>query len=150
MTTLLLTIALLVHGVNNWIVFPSSQYFVNDDGTALVIQYGTPNIISPDKWFVDAKLASISHDEFLRVMAEGWLKNYNLSDFAQLSAKYKPTHPTEPPPAPEPPAKWIGYTVGGKVHLYIDCRYIAGKDSKEIEITETSDICLTCIARIGQ
>ena len=40
----------------------------------------------------------------------------------------------------------VGFQVGtGKIHLYTDCRYIAGKPYKIVDAT--TNICLTCLAR---
>ena len=40
----------------------------------------------------------------------------------------------------------VGFQVGtGKIHLFTDCRYIAGKQYKIVDAV--SNICLTCLAR---
>jgi len=40
----------------------------------------------------------------------------------------------------------ICYTVGGKHHLYQDCRYLAGKEWIPC-VCDPNNICLTCAAR---
>ena len=143
MTTLLLLIS-AVFG-QQWITTFDRQYIFDATG-ATFIEYRNWNVISPDKWFVETRMHHTASEGALPILVQGWIKFYDLRDLAALSREWRPANPVTPPV----PAKWIGYTVGGKVHLYIDCRYIAGKDSKEVEITPESDICLTCIARIGQ
>jgi hypothetical protein len=77
----------------------------------------------------------------------------NLRDFAVLSACYVPTVVIPEPNMPEPNDNAFGlicYTVGGKSHLYSDCRYIKDKAWSPCLCNDPNNnngICLTCLAR---
>ena len=40
----------------------------------------------------------------------------------------------------------MGWTIGGKIHLYRDCRYIKDKSAAAVEI-DPNNVCLSCKAR---
>jgi hypothetical protein len=83
---------------------------------------------------------------------------FDLTDFALYARQYTdpnrippepPTMPVEPnvvePNAIEPIVQFC-FTVGGKHHLYEDCRYLNGKEYIPC-VCDQNNLCLTCAAR---
>jgi len=73
----------------------------------------------------------------------------NLKDFAVLSACWVGVKIPDANLPPEPNDNAFGqicYTVGGKCHLYEDCRYIKDKAWTPC-LCESDNICLACLAR---
>lgn len=75
----------------------------------------------------------------------------NLRDFAILSACYVPSVVIPEPNniEVEPNDASLGaicYTVGGRHHLYDDCRYIVSKEWIPC-LCESDNLCLVCLAR---
>jgi hypothetical protein len=168
MTTLLLLVCLLADPNLPQINPPEHQYLIMPDGTAAFIAYSNWRIQSPTKWQVDAVVTKCTHQDALWWMTQGWMKLYNLEDFAQLARRWKPTicgpdlpeNDTQPDLCPiddtqtDPNSQGtldsslgqICYTVGGKQHLYQDCRYIRDKAWTPC-VCDPNSICLTCTAR---
>jgi len=97
-------------------------------------------------------LKVMTHKEKLAFFMKYWLNpdfakgpQYNLLDFRHLAAYWKPLEDPNIPIKTEP----IGWTIGGKIHLYPDCQYLKGKDDriKPVVIEDPNNVCLTCIAR---
>lgn len=68
----------------------------------------------------------------------------DMKDFAILSTCYVPSVVV---PAAEPNDTAFGhicYTVGGKFHLYSDCRYLVNKEWMPC-LCESGNVCLSCL-----
>lgn len=150
MTKLFILPALLLAAMINP---PARQYFLSKD-KAVFVKYKNWDIQDPNRWWVDYEAAEVDHRQALRVFALRWATDYNLKDFAALSKVWSAPEPNVPvitPPEPNEPAVdtafgHICYTIGGKQHLYDDCRYIIGKDWIPC-VCDPNNICLTCKAR---
>ena len=79
-----------------------------------------------------------------------WTSVYDLRDFAAFARAYIPCVPQLPEDETQDPnlpyTEGICYTVGGKHHLYADCRHLKDKQWSPT-ICDPNNICLTCVAR---
>jgi len=98
-------------------------------------------------------LKVMTNKEKLGFFMKHWLNpdfskgpQYNLLDFRHLAAHWHPVDKYVPDP--NAPQELIGWTIGGKIHLYPDCRYLKGKDDriKPVKIEDPNNVCLSCIA----
>jgi hypothetical protein len=158
MKTLLITLLLLADIPTGYIKAPQRQYFL-DKNKAVFVKYTSWDIQTPERWWAEYEAAEVDHRQALRVFAFRWISNYNLKDVAALSKVWnmppvaQPAEPNEPaisdPNSSEIPNSSLGhicYTVGGKHHLYQDCRYIADKAWTPC-VCDPNNICLTCAVR---
>ena len=157
MKTLLITLLLLADIPTGYIKAPQRQYFLSPQ-KAVFVKYTNWDIQTPERWWATYEAAEVDHRQALRVFAFRWVSEFNLKDFAALSKVWnmpQVVQPTEPNeiiiPEPNEPIidtafGQICYTLGGKHHLYQDCRYIAGKEWVPC-VCDPNNICLTCTAR---
>lgn len=126
-----------------------------------------PNSFPYDRWL--EPVAVIDHiwykpadndpNLLLKVVKQEVVHRFDLSDFAIYARQYQgdpnyipPEPPTMPQDANEPEPNEVQaqavfcFTVGGKHHLYEDCRYIVGKEYKPC-LCDPNSLCLTCKSR---
>lgn len=123
-----------------------------NDNQSLYITYNPDDIryINLQRWrwiMPESYYQRMTHQECLMFMAEHWLDpifGFRFEDFAELSRHWSGHTPYQEPT--EPAIGVVCYTIGGKHHLYIDCRYIASKETTPCLCDEVN-ICLVCTAR---
>ena len=93
-------------------------------------------------------------DKLLKITQERVVHRLDLTDFVFVSRLWY-SDPNRIPPSElnvvEPnevqASVQFCFTIGGKHHLYDDCRYIRGKEYKPC-ICDPNNLCLTCAARV--
>jgi len=124
-----------------------------NDNQSLYITYNPDDIryINLQRWrwiMPESEYRRMTHRECLMFMSEHWLDQtfgFRLEDFAALSRHWSGHTPYQEEPT-EPVIGIVCFTVGGKHHLYADCRYIANKESSPC-LCDDANICLVCAAR---
>ena len=152
MTTLLLCLMALADP--NTMTLPMDLALYDPNGVCFVRITKCIQLSGRDYEIKYERLKHTDYPEALRAFARNWLNtskpaepHYNLNGFVYL-ARHWPGDPNSIPPVVEEPDTLgvICYTLGGKDHLYSDCRYLTDKEWRPC-VCDPNNICLTCTAR---
>jgi len=115
-----------------------------------------PAVTATKVYYIPSEGEPNNLDKLLKITQERVVHRLDMTDFVFVSRlwysdpnRIMPTMPqdaNEPEPYQVQGQAVICFTVGGRGHLYEDCRYLRGKEYKPC-LCDPNNICLTCISR---
>jgi hypothetical protein len=120
-----------------------------------------PAVTATKVYYIPSEGEPNNLNKLLKIVQERVVHRLDLTDFVFLAQRWEgdPNYippvetPTMPQDANEPEPNEVQatvrfcFTIGGKHHLFEDCRYILGKEYKPC-LCDPNNMCLTCAARV--